>query len=603
MTSQTNEQSSAVTPVHNGAQRVPLSQIRRNPLIDPRRGRNKARYESMRESIQSAGVLQAILLRPIEGADVPYEVVFGNTRFDASCEVGLFDIPADIRPMSDAEARMAAAIENLQRADLTPIEEAFHAVVMLADHNNDHAEVCRALGWSRTKLDSRVLLSKCCDEVADALLQGDLKLGHAELLAPMTHDDQRTICSKIIERGLSVIQTRDRLMEMNAAISTAPFDTSGCAGCQHNSGLYSDLFSASIGEAKCQNRTCWDSKVSQLINVRLVEAEKEFGVVHTDMTLPDGGYVLLQETGEHGVGAEQFAACIGCATYGAVVSTKVGQEGRVIGGHCFNKSCNAQHNDRYRALIASANEARSTGTSELQHPDPQQAAGAQRPSPASTSGRVSASKAKPQEIKKAIRKEAFGLFSRMACQAINDNRAYSLAISIVSLYLDMRSELPQELLERFQKTTGIPGSIHGHARAAVEVKLANRPLDELEKILSQLAACTVFRKDSSELFQQSVPGAQSLAFIQAAGMDPVMHFKVTEGYLQALTKAGIISDCKASGFEAKYDEIKGSKEFSRLALSKTDVLIKAILEFTEFNWEGYLPDSMKISAHTKPSEA
>lgn len=596
MTSQTIEKSTASTPVQTGTQRVPLNQIRRNPLIDPRRGRNKAQYESMRASIQDNGVLQAILLRPIEGADVPYEVVFGNTRFDASCEVGLVDIPADIRPMSDAEARRAAAIENLQRADLTPIEEAFHAVVMLADHNNDHAEVCRVLGWSRTKLDSRVLLSKCCDEVADALLQGDLKLGHAELLAPMTHDDQRTICAKIIERSLSVIQTRDRLMEMNAAISTAPFDTTDCAGCQHNSGLYADLFSASIGEAKCQNRTCWDSKVSQLIAARLVEAEKEFGVVHTDMTLPDGGYVLLQETGADGVGPEQFAACTGCATYGAVVSTKPGYEGRIIGGHCFNKACNAQHKEAYRALIASTNEAPSTGTSELRHTDPQ------RPAPTNASGEVTAGKAKPQEVKKAIRKEAFGLFSRMACQAINDNPAYSLAISIVSLYLDMRNELPQELLERLQKTTGIPSSIHGHARAAVEVKLSNRPLDELGKILSQLAACTVFRKDSSELFQQSLPGAQSLAFIQAAGMDPAMHFKVTEGYLNALTKAGIIADCKASGFEAKYDESKGSKEFARLALSKTDDLIKAILEFTEFNWEGYLPDSMKISTHTKPSK-
>jgi len=602
VTSQTIEQSAASMPVQTGVQRVPLNQIRRNPLIDPRRGRNKAKYESMRASIQDAGVLQAILLRPIEGADVRYEVVFGNTRFDASCEVGLLDIPADIRPMSDAEARMAAAIENLQRADLTPIEEAFHAVVMLADHNNDHAEVCRVLGWSRTKLDSRVLLSKCCDEVADALLQGDLKLGHAELLAPMTHDDQRTICAKIIERSLSVIQTRDRLMEMNAAISTAPFDTTDCAGCQHNSGLYADLFSASIGEAKCQNRTCWDSKVSQLIDVRLIEAEKEFGVVHTDMTLPDGGYVLLQETGADGVGSEQFAACTGCATYGAVVSTKPGQQGKIIGGHCFNKACNAQHNTAYRALIASVNEAPSTGVSESPHTNFQHPTAGQGPAPATASGEVTAEKAKPQEVKKAIRKEAFGLYSRMACQAINDNPAYSLAISIVSLYLDMRNELPQELLERLQKTTGIPSSIHGHARAAVEVKLSNRPIEELGKILSQVAACTVFRKDSSELFHQSVPGAQSLAFIQAAGMDPAMHFKVTDNYLRSLTKAGIIADCKASGFDLKFDEVKGNKEFSKLALSKTDVLIKAILEFNDFSWEGYLPDSMKISTHTKPSK-
>lgn len=596
-----NAATAVVAPsVHAVAE--PLSQlmrlevIRRNPKVDPRKGRNPARYAQMTESIRAEGVLQPILVRPIAGADVSYEVVFGNTRFDISNDLGLEVIPVLIRDMTDAEARRAAAIENLQRADLTPIEEAYHAVEMLADCNNDHAEVCKALGWSRTKLDSRVLLSKCCDEVAEALVQGHIKLGHAELLAPLTHSDQRHVCGRIIEAKMNVLETKARLSQLSSLIETAPFDTTECKGCQHNSGQYGDLFSASVGEAKCQNRTCWEQKTKELIEVRLIEARQDFGVVHTDMTLPDGAYVLLEEAGERGVGGVQFNACLSCESYGAVVSTKSGQEGRIVGGHCFNKTCHSSHNEAYKALIAAATATTAPATSPDSNGDDDASTG-QVSKAAKPASAESNSKAKPQEVKKAIKKEAFSLYARMAAQAIHANRAYTLAVSIVSLYLDMRNELPSELLDRIQKATGIPSSLHGHSRANVEAELAQRSVEELEGFQTQLAGCTVFRRDGSELFQNSVPGAQSLVFIKAAGLDPVDHFKMTEGYLKALTKAGVIADCKASGFDVKYDEIKGAKEFAKLASGKVDDLIKGILAFQEFSWVGYLPEAMKISAH------
>ncbi|MGC8073688.1 hypothetical protein ACP3W1_24315, partial [Salmonella enterica] len=88
----------------------------------------------------------------------------GNTRWQASVDLELLTIPAIIRDLTEAQARIIAAIENMQRADLTPIEEAQHAVVVLADCGNDHAEVMKLLGWSRTRLDSRIMLSRACPE-------------------------------------------------------------------------------------------------------------------------------------------------------------------------------------------------------------------------------------------------------------------------------------------------------------------------------------------------------------------------------------------------------------------------------------------------------
>lgn len=578
-------------------QRVLLSLIRRNPNIDPRKSRNKAEYEDIRESIRKDGVIQSILIRPIEGADVPYEVVAGNTRFDASVDVGHHDIPVIIREMTDAQARQFAAIENMKRSNLTPIEEAQHCVVLLADLANDHAEVCRALGWNRQHLDSRILLSKCCEFVSEALTQGQIKIGHAELLAPMPDEEQEIVCKRIIERNMSVVDTKKRLLEVTSDITSARFDTTECATCPSNSALYSDMFSTSLGGAKCQKLACWTAKTDAHVQACIDAAKAEFGVVHTDATLPKDGYILLEESGTNGVGKAQITACLSCKNYGAVVSTKPGQEGHTVGSHCFDRNCNTDRKSEYQALIAQTSGARTVVHGASDAPGAKTASAATGKAPGTDTNAASKPSAKAPEMKRAIRREAFDLYARMGAAAIQSDKRYVLAISIVSLYLDMRSDLPSELDDRMKKAIGIPSGLASYSRADFEGVLAQQPLEKLEGFLVQLAACSVFRKDSTDQFQKSVAGAQSLSVIKATGMNPVEHFKMSESYLKALTKAGVIVDCKASGFDKKYDEIKGDKEFAKLAAGKADDLMKAILGFTEFSWAGYLPDAMKIECH------
>ena len=582
---------------------IPLSQIRRNPNIDPRKGRNPQSYAELRASIRAQGVLQPILVRPIDGSEVPFEVVAGNSRFDGSVDEGKESIPALVRVMTDAEARVAAAIENIQRANLTPIEEAWHCVRLLADSGNDHSEVCRMLGWSRKLLDSRVLLSKCCDEVATALVNGQIKLGHAELLAPLVPDEQRSICKAIIERELTVAAARDRLMQLTPLISTARFDTSECAGCEHNSQRYADLFSASVGEAKCQYRACWNKKTEELIQVKLIEAQADYGLVHTDLTLPADGFVQLAANGTAGVGTAQMNACLSCPRYGAVVSTSQGREGDVAGGYCFDKNCHAEHVKAYQLVVAEANgepvvDEAEAGT-EVDDGAKQPVNGAAKKGPSA----APKGKAKPQEIKRSIKKVAFGMYGRMAQQAVQSSRQLTLAISIVSLYLDVRTDVPDEALKAAIKDISFPVGLSNFSRASFEVKLSSLPVEVLEQLLCDIAATSVLRRDSSDSFAKSISGAQSLAFVQATQMNPTDFFQMTEEYLKALTKPGIIHDCKASGFDVKFDGIKGDKAFSKLSAGKVDDLIKAILEFTDFSWSGYLPEALKVSAHTDSATA
>lgn len=579
---------------------LPVSRIRRNPKIDPRKGRKKADYLQFVESVRTQGVLQAILVRPIQGdPDFDYEVVFGNTRYCASIDAGMPTIRAEVREMGDEEARLLAAIENLRRSDLTPIEEAQMAVMLLADHANDHAAVMKALGWSRTLLDSRILLSRACDAVADALLEDQIKIGHAELLCRLPDIDQPAILSRIIEKGYSVTETRDRLLALTRDLKTARFDTEECRSCIHNSGANADLFEVSLGESRCQNSPCWNRKTAALIEVKLVEAQQEFGVAHTDLTLPQDGFVRLESKGATGIGEAQMTACVTCSNYGAVVSTAAGREGDVTGGYCFNRKCNTGMQEQYKVLLAEASgQLQSSASDTPAQIDGDQAikGGAGNADQQKKSTSATAKPAQPAQFKKSIRREAFTLYSRVATKVVLEDRRLTLAVAITSMYFDTRSDIPATLRKRMEDGLGITSSLQQRERAKVEVKLAQRTEEDLFKLLSSMAASTVFRADPADQFDMSVSGSQSLAFIAHGGAKPVDLFVMNEAYLKAQVKAGIIEDCKRSGFAAKYNEVHGDKAFDKLATGKSDDLIKAILSFTDFSWLGYLPAALELSA-------
>ncbi|HHH9441212.1 TPA: PRTRC system ParB family protein [Pseudomonas aeruginosa] len=582
-------------------QHVVVARVRRNSSVDPRKGRNTALYLQIKESIRQHGVQQPIIVRPVNEPDYDFEIVAGNTRWQCTVDLETATIPAIIRNLTDAEARVIAAIENMQRADLTPIEEGKHAMVVLADSGNDHAEVMKLLGWSRTRLDGRILLSRACAEVEEALLQGQIKIGHAELLCRLEEQDQAPILARIIEQNLTVKDTQERLFAISRDISSARFDTKDCSACPHNSAAYIDLFETAVSGAKCQNATCWNQKTSDLIDVKLIEAKSDFGVVHTDLTLPKDGYVRLESKGPSGVGETQLSACLSCEKYGAVVSTSAGHEGAVVGGYCFDRNCNKEMQTSYQATLAEATGQQAAPAHPSEVGGQAGASPASERSPATSAHKpaATAEKAKPaqpQSLKKSIRREAFNMYSQMACKAVQGNRRLALAIAIVSMCLEMKNSLPSELAARIKKRLGVGDFVSDSERCKIEVKLAELEEAELLELLTSLASATPFRNDNADAFERSLPGSQSLAYIKHEGMKPVEHFEMSESYLKSLVKAGIIEDCKRSGFEAKYNEVHGDKAFSKLATEKSDALIKAVLAFKEFSWAGYLPEAFEISA-------
>lgn len=183
---------------------VPLELIQRGKY-QPRRDIQPEALEELAESIKAQGVMQPIVLRPIgEGR---YEIIAGERRWRAAQLAGLDRIPAVIRDVPDEAAIAMALIENIQREDLNPIEEAFALKRLQDEFELTHQEVAAAVGKSRTTVTNLLRLISLTDEVKKLLEHGDLEMGHARALLTLDEQDQRELAREVVAKDLSVRQT------------------------------------------------------------------------------------------------------------------------------------------------------------------------------------------------------------------------------------------------------------------------------------------------------------------------------------------------------------------------------------------------------------
>ena len=179
---------------------VEVGQIRPNPH-QPRQIFDSAALDELAQSIADKGVLQPILLRPVGDG---YEIIAGERRWRAAQRAQLHTIPAIVRELDDAATAEIALIENIQRADLTAIEEAdgYKQLILLYNHSQD--EVAKLIGKSRSHVTNLLRLLDLPDEVKEMLLRGDISMGHARAI--VTSPDAADIASRIVADGLSVRQ-------------------------------------------------------------------------------------------------------------------------------------------------------------------------------------------------------------------------------------------------------------------------------------------------------------------------------------------------------------------------------------------------------------
>lgn len=183
---------------------LPVELIQRGKY-QPRRDMHPEALEELAESIKAQGVMQPIVVRGIgEGR---YEIIAGERRWRATQIAGLDRIPAVIRDVPDEAAIAMALIENIQRENLNPIEEAVALKRLQDEFELTHAEVAQAVGKSRTTVTNLLRLIALNDEVKTLLEHGDLEMGHARALLTLEPQQQKEIARQVVAKGLSVRQT------------------------------------------------------------------------------------------------------------------------------------------------------------------------------------------------------------------------------------------------------------------------------------------------------------------------------------------------------------------------------------------------------------
>jgi ParB family chromosome partitioning protein len=184
-------------------QEIPIELIRRNP-DQPRRHFDETELEELADSIRQRGVLQPILVRPAPGAPGEYQIVAGERRWRAAQRANLHTVPAIVRTLDDVEVAEISIIENVQRADLNPLEEALAYKTLIDQFDRTQDAVAKVVGKSRSHVANALRLLALPEAVRDHLVSGRLSAGHARAVAAAP--DPSLLAQAIVKDGLSVRQ-------------------------------------------------------------------------------------------------------------------------------------------------------------------------------------------------------------------------------------------------------------------------------------------------------------------------------------------------------------------------------------------------------------
>jgi ParB family chromosome partitioning protein len=208
----------AATPIDLPAQRrVPIELIRPG-AFQPRRRFAEAELDALAQSIREKGILQPLLVRPLTGEEADFELVAGERRWRAAQRVGLHEVPIIIRPLGDSEALEIALVENLQREDLSPLEEAEAYSRLMEEFGRTQASLAEAVGKSRSHVANTMRLLSLPAPVRRRLDDGELSAGHARALLGAA--DPVALATEIVRRGLNVRAT-EKLVQRRSAMPEA----------------------------------------------------------------------------------------------------------------------------------------------------------------------------------------------------------------------------------------------------------------------------------------------------------------------------------------------------------------------------------------------
>jgi ParB family chromosome partitioning protein len=193
---------------------VPVAQLRPGKY-QPRTRMDEQSLSELADSIRARGLIQPIVVRPVAGGG--YEILAGERRWRAARIAGLERVPALVREVADEAALGIGLIENIQREDLNPIEEATGLRRLIDEFNLTHEEVARAVGRSRAAVTNLLRLLELAPAVQGMLQDGGIDMGHARALLALSRPQQVSVAERVASRRLSVRETERLVQEMLGA--------------------------------------------------------------------------------------------------------------------------------------------------------------------------------------------------------------------------------------------------------------------------------------------------------------------------------------------------------------------------------------------------
>lgn len=206
------------SPAGKALKTLPIDLIQRGKY-QPRRNFDQDKLQELADSIAAQGIIQPIVVRPIE--DGRYEIIAGERRWRASQLASLQEIPVVIHEVDDQAAMAMALIENIQRDDLNPLEEADALHRLLNEFGLTHQQIAKAVGKSRTSVTNFLRLLELAEPVKKMLELRQLDMGHAKAILGLKETDQHKAAKQVFDQGLSVRETEKLVRRLQGISETS----------------------------------------------------------------------------------------------------------------------------------------------------------------------------------------------------------------------------------------------------------------------------------------------------------------------------------------------------------------------------------------------
>ncbi|WP_158791632.1 ParB/RepB/Spo0J family partition protein [Granulicella sp. L60] len=349
---------------------LPLSLLSES-TTNPRRQFDEASLKELSETIRTQGVLSPLLVRPKD--EVSFEIVFGARRYRAAQMVEAATVPVRIKYMTDAEVLEAQLIENLQRRDVHPMEEAegYKRLLTLDEPKYSIEQIAAKVGKTPVYIAQRLKLTELCEAVVDAFYRSDIGVGHALMLAKLPADLQQqglTACFKEVyanhgdkpARILLPVRNLRFWIESNVLLllKDAPFDkrnahlvaiAGSCVDCPNRTGHNKLLFADLGKQDACTNPSCYQAKVEahvaatvvakpKLVQISTLQGQQREG----SPVLPRNKYVVIRDDKPEDKARAQWPEYKTCKFVTEAIVTEGHGQG-TIQKVCTNADCPVHH--------------------------------------------------------------------------------------------------------------------------------------------------------------------------------------------------------------------------------------------------------------------